>query len=581
LYRHFNSLLSNALVKSFEATIVSNVYELKFEDLAVNVALGNIEVYNVTLVPREKPLHHYPYINSSFQLKTKEIILKNVDIFTLLRSNTLFTEKILITQPDIDLSLNGNKHIFIPFKDSTNIQEQGAVHKKKPIDSFTLNEFQLADASFHVKNTVKQREFKMSGFNISLFNLMIEQKPGKDQVSFHKVELSLGEFKGDLRKEALQHIGFKNFTLGVDSLLLQISIDTVMYRFQDFKTGLKDLDLRSSDGLLNATLKSFQLSYQDKSIQLDEASFKPHMSAATKKKKLPYQHQMETSGSVGSIHLQHVNFDSLIYYQALFIEEITIDKPSLTLFKDNTKPVDQHHFPDYPGQQIRAIPIPVRIRQVKATNIHLKYTERKRDSTDASIFLHRGSVLVQNITNTSKNQSLIVTSNAYLLNKVPFYATLDFSYSKPQFTFKTTLGKFNMPDLNPIIEGYAPAKILTGTADEIDFFGTVYPTYSSGTMKFLYHDLKVDLELQNQARWKSSVLAFAANSMVHSNNPASDQVPPRIVAFHADRDMHKSFVNLLIKSSMSGVKETMLMSKENRKKYHQAKHDFKKANKKK
>src|SRR6186997_1804962 len=95
LYYRLNQLLTNALSKSFDENITSDVYELKFEKLSVNLLKGDVEVYNVELKPREKPLVNYPYINSSFRLITKKMVLKNVQILTLLKSNKLKVEKII------------------------------------------------------------------------------------------------------------------------------------------------------------------------------------------------------------------------------------------------------------------------------------------------------------------------------------------------------------------------------------------------------------------------------------------------------------------------------------------------------
>ena len=85
LYYNFNRLLSDALIKSFNSSIISDVYELEFKDLNVNLVLGNIKVNYVALQPREKTLKEYPFINSSFRLNTKEILLSNVEILKLLK----------------------------------------------------------------------------------------------------------------------------------------------------------------------------------------------------------------------------------------------------------------------------------------------------------------------------------------------------------------------------------------------------------------------------------------------------------------------------------------------------------------
>jgi hypothetical protein len=99
-------------------------------------------------------------------------------------------------------------------------------------------------------------------------------------------------------------------------------------------------------------------------------------------------------------------------------------------------------------------------------------------------------------------------------------------------------------------------------------------------MKFLYHDLDVDLNLQNQAKWKNSVLSFAANTVVASSNPGSEDLPPKIVKYSFERDMNKGFINVVLKSALTGIKETVLMSKENKKAYKEEKKKARKESRK-
>src|SRR6476646_6312887 len=118
LYFNLNRLLSSALNKSFNSSTISDVYELKFERLSVNFLSGNISVRNVLLQPREKPLHNYSYINSSFQLKADKILLGNVQISTLIKSNILKLDRIEIKAPGIDFTISDINPVFFPFKDS-------------------------------------------------------------------------------------------------------------------------------------------------------------------------------------------------------------------------------------------------------------------------------------------------------------------------------------------------------------------------------------------------------------------------------------------------------------------------------
>jgi hypothetical protein len=286
------------------------------------------------------------------------------------------------------------------------------------------------------------------------------------------------------------------------------------------------------------------------------------------------------SGTVGTLNLLGVNFDSLIYRKKIFINEVVLDKVSASIFKDKSKPVDPNKFPEYLGQSIKAIPSPVLIKKVSGTNINLVNRERNPDGSYATANINRASVDVKNITNLSSNDVLMLNANAYIENKAHFNLSLGFSYVEPRFSFDGRIEKFNLPGLNPLVEAYTPASIHKGVLDEMTFSGNVYRTGSIGTMKFLYHDLDLEIELEGKAKWKSDVLAFGANTLLPSANPAPG-LPPRVVSFKAERDMHKSFVNITIKSLLAGLKETVLMSKENKKAFRQEKKEAKKEARKK
>ena len=118
LYYNFNRILSDALMKSFNSILASDVYELKFKNLKVNILEGNIKVKDVELSPREIPLKEYPYINSSLRLTTKKLLLTNVDIVILVKYNILKLERIEIDKPEVDLIIADKVPVFIPDRKS-------------------------------------------------------------------------------------------------------------------------------------------------------------------------------------------------------------------------------------------------------------------------------------------------------------------------------------------------------------------------------------------------------------------------------------------------------------------------------
>lgn len=570
IYLNFNNLISSALQKSFESSLASEVYQLKFENLRLNPLQGNISVYNVSFEPRKNS--EYPYINSFIHLHTESLILEKVDIRLLLESHRLVLDKISIKKPKVVLDVNSSNPILFPFSPSNASIEEG---KKRALDSYFLKEFELADASFHVMNSVKKRDFTIENFSISLDELFIEQKEGEDVITFKNIDIYLQKFAGKLEEGPLKHAKFKDFELKFEAVNVRKNLDTLIFKFADMQVGIDSLDVHTKDSLFHVQMEVFKLGYMDHSILMKGLSFKPNVTNAEIQKKYRFQ-QANFSGTVNSLTMLGVNFDSIIHEDKIFVEEVLLDSLSAAIYKDNTKPKDLNRFPEYLGQTIAKIETPLRIKSVKVNHVNLTNEERKPDGTTAKVNISNGTAEIKNITNLAPNEELTIQATAYLAGKVETKLNLKFSYLKTQFSFDGRFSPFDLTHLNPIIKAYTPAEIKNGTADEIVFSGIASNREASGTMKFLYHDLEIDLQLQEQAKWKSSIVTFGANTALISKNPISDTAPERTVRFAAERDMNKGFINLIIKSALNGMKETMIMSKDNRREFNQLKKETRK-----
>lgn len=570
LYLNFNKLVSISLIAAFDSTLISEVYDLKFENLRVDPFGGNIGVYNVTFEPKGN--NAYPYINSTIRLKTEALKLRNVDLMLLLKSNELLLEKISIIKPVLELDVNSSNPILFPFRTST---DTTAIGKKNSLDAYILKEFELEHASFRVTNSVKKRDFHISDFSVSFKELQILQHPGKELFFLKQMAISLKNFTGNLQEESVKHLSFSDLEINFDSVDVEKTLDTLIFRYRDFNTAVKALDIQTKDSLFHVTMNSFDLAYLGQSIKLRGLSYTPNVSNSEIQKNYKFQHA-QFSGTVESMDIKGLNFDSLIYSNKLFIEEITLDSVSARIFKDNTKSKDLNRFPAYLGQTVAEIAMPINIKAVKANRVSLVNEEKKPDGTLAKVRITKGTAEVKNITNLSTDEDLLLSASASLEDKVQVRLDLKFSYLQPQFSFDGEIAKFDLTYLNPIITAYSPAKITSGTADEVKFTGLARRTGATGSLKFLYHDLSLDLMLKDQAKWKNSIVTFGANTALLSNNPVSSGSPEREVRFKADRDMNKGFVNLIIKSILDGMKETMIMSKENRKEFNELKKETKK-----
>ncbi|MDZ7648135.1 MAG: DUF748 domain-containing protein [Cytophagales bacterium] len=104
-------------------------------------------------------------------------------------------------------------------------------------------------------------------------------------------------------------------------------------------------------------------------------------------------------------------------------------------------------------------------------SVELENSERKPDSTLAVVKINKGRMEVKNITNLASNELLDIQADAYINGKARFKARIGFNYSKSQFNFEGKFDTFNLPDLNPLIQAYTPARINNGVVDEIAFSG--------------------------------------------------------------------------------------------------------------
>lgn len=569
-YNNFNRLLSDALLKSFESNIASDVYTLEFKDLQVNPFAGNIRVSEVKIHPRDKYLKNYPYINSQLTLETNELILNNVDIVRLLKENKLKLGKILINKPQLQVKIDDGLPVFLPFKEivSDSVSKSSV---KRNIESFSLRIFDLKDASLQLQNHAKGRFLELKDLNINIRDLLLDQQPGIDRMKYSAFAFNIGGINGNLIKDSIRYISLTDYGITIDSMEVEKTLDTFMYKFSDFNLGFRNLMVVPADSSFSFSVKTFSIAYADSIVNIENASFFPTIGENEMRKRFKFQHQNRFSAEIAKLKINGICFDSLFYARKLFVRNIEIDSAFFRLFKDKTKKVDRNHKPEYLGQSVRKIPVPMVIDYISATNLNLVSREIKPDNTPAEVLISRGEARTTNLTNQSFEKPLTINAAAYLDNKVKFRAELAFSYKNPLFEYAGSFDSFNFNELNGMIQSYVPVSISGGVADAIQFGGKADEKKAAGTMKFLYHDLKMDIHLKEKAEWKNSLLSFAANTVVASSNPISANLPPKVVSFSIDRDMNKAFVNVVIKSALAGLKETVIMSKENKKAYREAK----------
>jgi len=577
-YTNFNRLISIAIMRSFNANVISDVYDLNFDRVNINIFTREVKIRHVVIAPKKIPLQPYPYINSSFVLKTSRIDLNGVDIYALLKQNRLQISTIEIEKPEIAVQLKGRNHVFFPFKAGDKSSEAKIEQLKRFLDSYFLRELVLRDAALSMEDEHEGSSYKIGALNIFMSDIQLRQLEGVDSLTFRKADLGMSGLVIHTKTGGFKSMESKNYQLNVDSFAIQQRSDTVIFQVGNYTTRIQDWKLVTADSTYLIGAQLVELSQREKAVHITDAVLKPTVSHEEFNQQNKYQKELY-SITVKKVDLLDIAFSRLQSDRAVFIGQLNLDSADVLIYRDKTKEVDMKRFPEFPGQQLNSIGIPLTILQLKITASALEYQEKKVDGDLASVKISGLNVKAQNISNRLPGSTLTVKADGHIENKIPFNLALAFSYTKPEFSFKGAIKPFELKDLNRVIEAFAPTSVKTGFVDAINFSGNGYPRESSGDMEFLYHELELIVDVKKYSKFKNSMISFAANNYLNSSNPASTDKAARIVKFNVVRDRNKGFMNLVIKSVVSGLQETMVPSKENRKLNRETKKALKKEQK--
>jgi hypothetical protein len=223
----------------------------------------------------------------------------------------------------------------------------------------------MKDAFFHVINSAKVREFDIEKINLSLRDILVDRQPGKDIITYKNFDFSIGESHRQSERKKCTVCTIQGFQCPAST-----PCDWKKHRIPSSIIGMislpdQNLDLQTADSIYHITLESFQLNYKKKSIEFEKLYAKPNISDAAMQRRFKYRKE-HMAVDIGSLKLEGVNFDSLIYKRMVLVDEILLDKVTAELYKDLRKPFPPNHRPKYLGQQFQSMDMPLFIRHVKA-----------------------------------------------------------------------------------------------------------------------------------------------------------------------------------------------------------------------
>ncbi len=248
-------------------------------------------------------------------------------------------------------------------------------------------------------------------------------------------------------------------------------------------------------------------------------------------------------------------------------QELEMDKASfqliLKIFKDRTLAEDSiNKVGKYPHQSLLKLPFPFYVKTIKINNSAVYYKEKSfLTKKTGTVFFDEVNATLSNVTNLPGQIKLNDLLKANITARFLGAGSLSTEWYLPLhsgnevFKINGVLGKMNAVTINSVTEPLGMVSIKEGQIDELNFSINGTDTKATGNILFLYRDIKFDILKRgdDEEMKKKGLLSLLANALMKNENIKRENT--QVVNY--ERDIYKSFFNLLWQTIFTGVKNTV------------------------
>lgn len=510
-------------VKDTVADKTDHLYKFRFDNLEMDEVEGNLTVTNMQL--------HYDssrYLllkqqgkapGALFSITIPQLIVRNVQTPEALISKELKGGKLQISNPIIKIAYTNEG------ADSTQRVPTNAIYKQI-----------LGDL-----NLIHLDTLLITGARILTSNL----KTGKTELEIANLWLQLKD-------------------IAIDSLANR---DTTRLMFaKSIALQCPQIAWKSGSKLYDFVIDSLHLVSDENRVSAKSLKIVPLLSETA------FADKKKVAADRFDIQLNQVNISDLQFQQLLQQEidagSVSVKGSSIKIYRENNREHDgKNRIGTYPQQRVMQIPIPVNIRSLQLENTYVEYKEKgKAVEKTGKVIFSQLDAHFRNITNITGNiktdNRMTAEVKARFLKKFPVSTKWIFYLGNPKgrFDLSGTAGSMDGATINTLAEPLGGASIEEGRVKSLDFDFKADDYKTTGTVKFLYNDLKIALlkrEEDSDDLKKKKLASFGANIIIKNNNP-SNNGKVRIATIDYTRDTTRSMFNMAWKALREGIKETAL-----------------------
>ena len=488
IWRNYKYRLVNRKLDNLVTGKSKGLYQLSYQHLVIDEALGNISAEDVVLIPDSlmylQLTEKKTAPESLFFIRIPKLMISGVKTPKALLNKEISAHIIRIQNAEIEIRMGKSKNEKQPDFKTILASEQYRQLLGK-LNSITADSVVLENARLTlVDKDSKYVRCKAQGLSIRFAGIAID--------SVTKNDSSRMLFSND------QAIHCKQ---------LEVPTKNNIY---DFK--IMGLDYNSQTGQLHT-----------EQIRLIPSQSEAAFASANKYAKDRF------NIAIGSMDIVHLNRQSLLH-QEIVADSLILTNASIRIFRDKSVPHDSvDRTNDFPHQAIMRLSLPVYIKKIIVRDSYVEYKEKndKSDSSGKVAFFHVNAS-IKNVTNMrdsiAKDNQMRLHFESSFLNAASFTADINMRLNarKGNFQLDAKLGEINAVALNPLLKPMALAELEKGKITELQYHMDATNTNAKGKLILKYDDLKIKLLKKDDDKNKYKTKFFptlAAGVVLKHSNP--------------------------------------------------------------
>lgn len=503
------------------------LYTLKYDDLDLNIALGNATLWNAELIP-DSAVYQQQVLskkapNNRYHIKLKTLKIRRFSLMDVLSDKRLNIRSIVFEEPSIHLISE-----YHAYNDTISDQAQKTLYE-------------------NVKDIFK---------SINVKDIKI------DNVKFKYSKIEEGHTSGI----SLDQVNINVHDVLVDETSLTDTSRLYYTKMVDVQIPKFEYDL--PDGYYRARFESLRINTREQNVLFTKVFYGPKMgkNAFFKQKK---QNVTMAVLAFDTLRIEHLDFRRLIDNQQTIASKVQIKNGSVDLSADKRYPkypvVKVGHSPH---QQLMNAKKLLRLDTVLVDNIRVTYHEfSAKFGREGAISFDGARGTLTNVTNDTialkKDKFMRADLVAKVMGSGRLHAKFGFDMlSKTGYhTYSGTLGAMNATAFNRILQPLLNVGIASGNIKKIAYNMEGTDRKNWGSFKFDYNDLKIDLPKKENGK-KSKIVSFLVNQiLINDSNPDANEIY-HVGKINYRRVPEHTFFKTVWQSLLDGIKQCAGISPE-------------------